>query len=403
MKCTSLITTIAFCSLTTLAVVAALPPDQQKLADANTDFAFKLVKEISREQPEKNIFISPYSVSTVLQMVDNGAGGKTKEEIRQTLGLAGLTQSAQNKANRALSRDIESQTKKLVLNTANAIWYRNGISVKPEFIACNKKSYQATVEGLDFDSAATVGIINSWVKEKTRGKITSIVDGPIDRLTHIYLANAVYFKGQWETRFELRDTKDREFYLSGGQQKKVPMMFQGGKFSYRRGTGYQAVRLPYKGHDLGMYIFLPDKNSSPEKLLTIMNGENWRRVTVPGFNQLDGSLNLPRFKFEYGVDLETPLKALGIKNNFDLGADFSAMSDRPLFISQAKQKTFVEVNEKGTEAAAVTIMVLSESFGGMPPPETFEMIVDRPFLVVIADGLTQTILFMGIIFDPAGM
>jgi serine protease inhibitor len=396
------ITSIAFLALFALSEVAALPDDQQKLAEANTDFAFKLVKEISKEQPEKNIFISPYSVSTVLQMVDNGAGGKTKEEIRQALGLAGMSQSAQNEANRALSRDIESQTKKLVLNTANAIWYRNGVSVKPEFIAINKKFYQATVEGLDFDSPATVGIINSWVKEKTRGKIPSMVDGPINPATQLYLANAVYFKGQWETPFELSETKEKEFYLRRTPVKNVPMMFQGGKFSYRRGTGYQAVRLPYEGRNLGMYIFLPDKDSSPEKLLTIMNGVNWQRVTVPGFAEQEGSLTLPRFKFEYGVDLVSPLKAMGIKSAFKLGADFSALSKESVFIGGANQKTFVEVNEKGTEAAAVTAMEFT--IGGIEMNKTipFEMIVDRPFLVVIADGLTQTILFMGIIFDPSG-
>ncbi len=198
-----------------------------------------------------------------------------------------------------------------MLNTANAIWYRNGISVKPEFIACNKEFYQATVAGLDFDSPATIGIINAWVKEKTGGKITSMVDGPIEKATQLYLANAVYFKGQWETPFQLSATKDKEFHLRRAPVKKVPMMIQGGSFSYRRGTGYQAVRLPYEGRNLGMYIFLPDKDSSPEKLLAIMNGDNWRRITVPGFKYLYGSLTLPRFKFEYGVDLVSPLKAMG--------------------------------------------------------------------------------------------
>jgi len=385
----------------TLAVVAALPPNQQKLADANTDFAFKLVKEIFKAQPETNIFISPYSVSTIFQMVDNGARGQTKDEMRQALGLAGLSQLSQNEANQELRRKIESQTTNLVLNTANAMWYREGISVKPEFIACNKGFYQATVEGLDFDSPATVGIINDWVKEKTRGKITSMLDRPIDRMTKLYLANAVYFKGQWETPFELSATKDKEFYLRHAPVKKLPMMFQDGSFSYRRGTGYQAVRLPYEGRNLGMYIFLPDKDSSPEKLLAIMNGDNWRRITVPGFKYLYGSITLPRFKFEYGVELKPSLQALGIKSAFELGADFSALSKEPVMIRGAKQKTFVEVNEKGTEAAAVTILTDTAPCPvDINPPKPFEMIVDRPFLFIIADRLTQTVLFMGIILDP---
>jgi serpin B len=153
-----------------------------------------------------------------------------------------------------------------------------------------------------------------------------------------------------------------------------------------------------------MYIFLPDKDSSPEKLLAIMNGDNWRRITVPGFKYLYGSITLPRFKFEYGVELKPSLQALGIKSAFELGADFSALSKEPVMIRGAKQKTFVEVNEKGTEAAAVTILTDTAPCPvDINPPKPFEMIVDRPFLVVIADGLTQTILFMGIIFDPTAL
>ncbi len=386
--------------MTILAGHAALSSETQKLTSANTGFAFKLLKEIAKEQPGKNIFISPYSVSTVLQMVENGAGGKTKEELRQALGIAGLSQAAQNEANRDLSRSINSVTTNLVLNTANALWYRKGIPVKPEFIACNREFYQATVAGLNFDDPASVGVINSWVNEKTHGKIPGMVSGPIDPAIYLYLANAVYFKGQWMTPFEAKDTKDRDFHLRNGRQKKLPMMFQGGEFSYRRGTGYQAVRLPYEGWNLGMYVFLPDAGSSPEKLLAIMNGDNWQRVTVPGFSQREGTLVLPRFKFECGVDLKPPLRALGIKSAFSQSANFSGLCGEPVFISEAMQATFVEVNEQGTEAAAATLMSIKSGIE-LNPPKPFEMIVDRPFLVVIQDQESKTILFMGIIFDPA--
>lgn len=394
-------TVIAVMGITSLEGLAASTPDQQKLASANTGFAFKLPKEIAREEPAKNIFISSYSVSTVLQMVDNGAGGKTKEELRQALGIAGLSQAAQNEANRDLGRLVRAQTTNLVLNTANAIWYRKGVAVKPDFIACNQQFYQATVEGLNFDDPASVGIINSWVNEMTHGRIPGMVSGPISPATYLYLANAVYFKGQWMIPFKTEDTKERDFHLRGGLRKKLPMMFQGGRFSYRRGTGYQAVRLPYEGWNLGMYVFLPDANSSPEKLLAIMNGDNWQGVTVPGFSQKEGTLLLPRFKFEYGVDLERPLRALGIKSAFAQTADFSALCGEPVFISEAKQMTFVEVNEQGTEAAAATMLTIKSSGIEMNPPKPFEMIVDRPFLVVIEDEESRTILFMGVIFDPA--
>jgi len=182
----------------------------------------------------------------------------------------------------------------------------------------------------------------------------------------------------------------------------VPMMTRTADFTYRRETGYQAVRLPYKNWSLAMYVFLPDTNSSPEKLLAIINGDNWQRITLPGFSQKKGTLILPRLKLEYAVDLRPPLRSLGLKHAFE-AADFSDMCSTPLFINEALQKTFVEVNEEGTEAVASTLTVGSvgmESESLKP----FEMNVDRPFVVVIHHSdpdCTGSILFMGVVFDPS--
>ena len=394
------LTFITVWCIAALGAHAAPTTDQQKLASANTGFAFKLLKEITKEQPARNVFISPYSVSSVLQMVCNGAGGKTKEELQQVLGTTGLTLPAMNQAHENLSQAIHSGSSNVVLNSANAIWHRQGIPIKPEFLACNKQFYQAQVEGLDFNDPASVGIMNGWVNEMTRGKIPSMVAGPIPPLTCLYLANAIYFKGGWFTPFEAKDTKERVFHLRGGQQKKLPMMTRTGDFSYRRGTGYQAVRLPYKDWSMAMYVFLPDPNSSPEKLVAIMNGDNWQRITLPGFSEKKGTLVLPRFKLEYAVDLKKPLRAMGLRHAFE-AADFSGISSVPLFISEARQKSFVEVNEEGTEAAAATFGVTK---GGieMNPPKPFEMIVDRPFLFVIHHSADtgSSILFMGMVSDP---
>jgi serine protease inhibitor len=192
------------------------------------------------------------------------------------------------------------------------------------------------------------------------------------------------------------------FHLRGGQQTKVLMMTQTRGFSYRQGTGYQAVRLGYKDRNLGMYVFLPDANSSPEKLLALMHGGNWERITLPGFSERHGTLILPRFKLEYRVDLKKPLRALGLRHAFE-AADFSSMSSTPLFISEALQRAFVEVNEEGTEAAATTIVAMTKGYDPNPL-KPFEMIVDRPFLFVIhhsdPDG-SGSILFMGVVFDPS--
>ena len=380
----------------------AAPADAQKLAAANNGFAFKLLKQLAQDQSAANIFISPYSASTVLQMVGNGAAGRTKTEMQQVLGTIGLPDATVNKANKEIAQSLNSGNTNVILTTANAIWYRQGKPAKPEFIACNRQFYGATVDALNFADPHAVDIINAWANEKTHGKISRIADGMIDPIyTRLFLANAVYFKGKWADPFDAHDTKDRPFYLRGGGQKIIPMMTKSKTFTYRRGTGYQGVRLPYQNENLAMYVFLPDTGSSLEKLLGILNGDSWQRITKPGFGEKEGTVVLPKFKLEYSVELIQPLEALGMKTAFDVDqADFSGIATN-LYISAARQKTFGEVKEEGTEAAAVTGMAGLVASAPMPPINPFTMIVDRPFLFLIEDNQTETILFMGVMFDPA--
>ena len=380
---------------------AASSTDQQKLAAANNGFAFKLLKQIAKDQPVANIFISPYSASTVLQMVGSGAAGQTKAEMQQVLETTGLSSDTVSAANKKIAQSLNSGNTNIILTTANAIWYRQGAPVKPEFIACNQQFFGATVDGLNFQDPHSVDIINAWASDKTHGRISRIADGMIDpKYTQLFLANAVYFKGKWSEPFEAKVTTDRPFYLRIGGQKKVPMMTQTKTFTYRHGTGYQAVRLPYEGENLAMYVFLPDTNSSPEKLLGIMNGDSWQKVTKPGFSEKEGTVVLPKFKLESSVELKQPLQALGMKAAFNpTNADFSGIAPQ-LYISAARQKTFVEVKEEGTEAAAVTGISGPVASAPMPLTNPFKMIVDRPFLFLIEDEQTGTILFMGVMFDP---
>lgn len=392
---------LLFLAVSTLPLLAEPSPDAQKLAAADCTFSFRLLKELNKEQPAKNIFVSPYSASTVLQMVCNGADGRTKTEMAEVLGTAGLQQNAVNAATLEIQKSLDAAGTNIILNTANALWCRKNVSIKPAFISDNQQFFRATVESLDFNNPKTIAKINGWVTKKTHGKITSILQGPIDPATQLFLANAIYFKGKWQEPFDKKATTNRLFHLRGGTQKEVPMMEQSRHFQYRRGSGYQAVRLEYEDSRLSMYIFLPDENSSPEKLLSIMNGDNWRRTTKPGFSDHDGTLRLPKFRIEYGVELIQPLNALGMKQAFDFhAADLSGIADHGLFISDACQKAFVEVNEEGTEAAATTLVMLPNSMLEMNPPPPFQMFVDRPFLFLIEDQNSGTILFMGVIFDP---
>jgi len=379
--------------------VTASSADQQ-LAAANNGFAFKLLKQLAKDQPVTNIFISPYSASTVLQMVGSGAAGPTKTEMQQVLGTTGLSSDAVNAANRDIAQSLNSGNTNIILTIANAIWYRQDAPVKPEFIACNQQFYGFTVAPFNLGDPHSADVINEWASEKTHGKITRIAEGMMSVDTpRLFLVNAVYFKGKWAEAFDAKDTKDRPFHLRDSSQKNVPMMTQTKTFTYRRGTGYQAVRLPYQDENLAMYVFLPDTNSSPEKLLGIMTGDTWQRVTKPGFSEKEGTVMLPRFKLEYSVELIQPLQALGMKLAFDSKhADFSGICPEHC-ISQALQKTVVEVKEEGTEAAAMTLLHLADGID-VSPPNPFQMIVARPFLFLIEDKQTGTILFMGVMFDP---
>jgi serpin B len=376
--------------------------DQQNLAAADNVFAFKLLKQLAKDRPDANIFISPFSAATVLQMVGNGAAGLTKTEMQQVLGTRGLSSDIVNQGNLGISQSLNSDNTNIILATANAIWYRQGEPASPDFLALNRQYFGATVAPLNFAEPHSVDAINAWANEKTCGRISRIADGLIDpAYTRLFLANAVYFKGKWADPFDTNDTKDRPFHLSGGGQENAPMMTQTKTFIYRRGTGYQAVRLPYEDENLAMYVFLPDTNSSPKKLLGLMSGDVWQRITKPGFSEKEGTLVLPKFKLEYSVKLNQPLQALGMKAAFSrVKADFSGIAPA-LYISAVLQRTFVEVKEEGTEAAAVTGMSVPVSAGPeIPPPDPFQMIVDRPFLFLIEDNRSGTILFMGLMFDP---
>ncbi len=382
------------------AAAAALPPEEEKLASANSGFAFALLKQIVKEQPGTNIFISPYSAGTVLKMIGNGAAGKTKEEMEHVLGTSGMTAQSLNRACKEMDESVRSAQSNVVLTLANSIWYRPGVELRPEFASVNQDFYGATLSALDFTDPRSAGAMNRWAEEATQGRIKTIIEPPIPGSFQVFLANAIYFKGTWLLQFDQKQTSERPFYLSGGGQKPAPMMRQKARFSYQGASGFQAVRLPYAGDRLGMYVLLPATNSSIEKLLLGLDGRAWQANVLPKFEQREGTLVLPRFKLEYGVQLKKPLQALGLRLAFERDADFSAMSATPLFLDEVKQKAFVEVSEEGTEAAAVTLGGIRNT-AVRETQKPFEMVADRPFLFVIEDSQAKAILFVGAMFEPA--
>jgi serine protease inhibitor len=380
-----------------LPALADSAADQSKLATANTGFAFDLFQQIVQEHPAANVFISPFSVSTVLQMLDNGAADATKQEMERVLHTDSLPAGAPNPACQSLDRFLNSQTN-VILELANAIWYREGIPLKPAFVSVNKEFFQAELAGVDFNNPQSAQTINDWADQSTHGKIQKVVQWPFAPATRVILANAIYFKGKWEIPFNKRDTKPHAFHLAGGGETQVPTMWQHGRFAYQRGDGFQAVRLPYVGRRLWMDVYLPDANSSLATLLARFNSTSGRKQMLTWFLEREGTLALPRFKLENGMKLNSSLQALGMKRAFH-DADFSAMSDEPLALSEVRQKSYIAVDEEGTVAAAVTTGIM-QATAVLRPQKPFEMIVDRPFFFVIEDSQTQSILFMGVVYDP---
>lgn len=370
--------------------------EQDSVSSANLDFDFDLLAALTEQDSGQNLFISPLSVSIALAMTYNGASGKTRETMAEALRLAGLDVDEINHANMYLLSALEDIDPKVELAIANSLWARQGIDFKSDFLDTNQKYFDAEVTSLDFDDRDSVGVINDWVDENTRGKIKKIVDS-IEPDDVMILINAIYFNGKWSSEFDDDDTKDMPFHLADGSEVQHPMMSQEGQYSYLEGMGFQAVRLAYgENKRVGIYIFLPDEGSSLDALMGELDHDTW----VDWLNQFKrkpGAVTIPRFTMEYETSLNKVLISLGMGPAFDPnGADFSAMTDKKVFIGQVKHKAVVEVNEEGTEAAAAT----SASMPASGPPETFSFVADRPFFFAIHDSETDSVLFMGSLFNP---
>ena len=365
-------------------------PDVSSVASANTRFGFKLLHDLQERDPGGNIFISPLSISIALTMTYNGAVGETERAMAEVLGIDALDLSTINRSNKALRESLETPDPKVEISIANSIWYRQGITFNPDFLERNRSFFEAEVAALDFSAPQSTEIINEWVDTNTNGKIEKIVDR-IDPQTLLFLINAIYFKGNWQDEFDPSRTRQGIFHLSNGSEKRVQMMRREGEYPYLRGENFEAASLRYGDGQMLMYIFLPDRNSNLNKFMRNLNEANWEDW-LSQFQDRRQEMVLPRFKLEYEANLNDTLEALGMGIAFGGGADFSGMGPN-LFISEVRHKTFVEVNEEGTEAAAVTAVVGVKSL-----PPAFR--VDRPFFFVIYDADTETILFMGTVTEP---
>lgn len=367
------------------------------VSHAYTGFGINLFRDLVEEKPAENLFISPTSAAFALAMTYNGAAGDTREAMATTLGVSGMSVEKVNTANkRWLEALRDTRDPKVDLALANSIWTRQGFSFRAPFFDRTGEFYGAEVRELPFDDAA-LALINDWAKRNTRGKIESILD-QIEPDHVMFLVNALYFKGQWRYQFEESETRSRTFTRLDGARIDTPMMSQRAELPYLRGDNFDMVTLPYGNGRFSMVLALPDPGVSLGDLYDGLSPESWD-TRIGALQETEVGVILPRFRIESDRILNESLSKRGMEIAFDpFRADFSEMSPERLVIDFVRQKTFVEVDEEGTEAAAVTVVGVSVVCACGPTYPVLEF--DRPFFFAIQDNATGTILFMGQVMDP---
>lgn len=383
-------------SQTSSVPITLVTENSKDISSAHNAFGFNLFKLINQETKNDNFFISPSSIALALSMVYGGAQGQTQLEMQKALQFQNLSLSEINQKSLELINTLENTDSKLEISIADSVWIHQAFDVKRDFLNSVKNYYRAEVSNLDFSDPRSVDVINDWVNTSTRGKIPTIIK-EIPPGVVMYLINAVYFKGDWEYPFEKSNTKDKDFVSFDGTTKKHPLMEQFDDFRYFEDKDLQSISLPYGGYkQLSMYVFLP---KDINKFIANFNASNWQSW-MSKYHSRPGTIILPKFKMDYNIELKEVLELLGINDAFTGGADFSGISDTKLRISRVKHKTYIDVYEEGTEAAAVTAVEMGDiGMGGkqLRPPKPFYMEVNHPFVYTIVDNKTREMLFVGVV------
>jgi serine protease inhibitor len=374
--------------------------NEKLVIEADQSFSYELFRNTVDFDDEENIMISPLSVSMALSMTLNGAEGETFDAMRETLKMSGMNLDEVNDGYRSLIKLLVELDPEVTLKVANSIWHDEGFPVKQEFLERVKDAFGASVEELNFKDPASVDRINDWVNSNTEGLIEKIIDEIPDDMV-MYLINVIYFKGNWLYQFDEEDTRVDDFHLESGETKQVDMMVQSDRFATYFSDSVHMIELPYGDSLFSMTVLMPADERKPlnqfiSESVTADNLNSWRSNLRTSFQKIP--VHLPKFEMEYEIEYNDILKAMGMEIAFDeWNANFKGMADlspQNLFISEVKHKTFIRVDEKGTEAAAVT------SVGIMPTSMPQPMIVNRPFVFIIHERESGTNLFMGKVMNP---
>lgn len=375
---------------------AAPPPDKRVVA-AHNDFGFRLLSHLSKEKPNSNLFFSPASVSTALALTSGGARGATRDEMLKALGLNDVPDGSLNEAEQRVARYETFCDPKVQVDATNSLWTGSACGLVDAFAKHARDVYGAQVEAVDLASQSGVNRINRWTRGKTHGRLGAKIDPVRGGASAVVLTNAMYFHGEWATKFKKANTEPAPFHLIDGSETSVLMMYQRHPFGYLKGDGFQAVRLPYGAGSFSMVILLPNERDGLPKLLPRLTGRNWR-TWMSGMRVRNGNVLLPRFGLGCQAELIPSLKAMGVRHAFDADADLTGIcSMQPAWIEQVCHSARIDVDEEGTTAAAITIEVMRTLGidGG-----AYTLRVDHPFFCAIVDDRTGLVLFAGAVYNP---
>ena len=369
------------------------PTDQTttSILEASINKAFPLFAAVdAATKANENFTISPLSLSEMLVMASNGANGDTRKQINSIIGVNdNISKESLNEAFNGLNEYLARVDSKTTFTTANSVWIDEGFKVKPEFLS--DKKFIGETFNQKLSTTKTRDDINNWCDVKTHSCIKKVLSEPLPETCRMVLANALYFKGMWKNKFSKDDTKEKEFTNSDGSKSKVQMMFQSSMFLGYEGLDMDFVEFPYGNENYCMDVFLPHEDKKLDECM-----KNFNQKTLEEYLNKAGKgevlVEMPRMKLEYMNSLVKPLKAMGMTDAFSEKADFSGLSDEKVSISDVIQATFVNVDEEGTEAAAVTVATLDNS---IMPMRTSTFYINRPFAYIIREKTTGTILFMG--------
>ena len=374
------------------ALPRVLTESESKIIAGSNDFAFDLFRTGNLAQRKANVFISPLSASMALGMTANGANGATYDEMRSALRLSGATREDVDSGYKSLITMLRGLDPRTNFSIANSIWFDRRFSFNASFVEGAKLYFDARVQALDFESPSAVTTINSWVSAQTNNRIPEILGG-IGSPDVMLLVNAIYFYGRWQKQFDKSETFDAPFHGANGTVTTVPMMVRAAGFQYAATSKYEAVDLPYGNSAFTMTVVLPNQRADIDAFAQSFDQAKWNSV-VSSLHHSAVQVFLPRFRMEWKRLLNDDLQQLGMRLAFG-NADFTRMSPLSLylFITRVLQKTVVDVDEEGTEAAAATVTRVTRGRSRGPRPAVF--LADRPFLVVIRERFSGTILFIG--------